>query len=194
MSEDFFGDLGKSISKATQQAVDRTSTFFESTKISARISGEQKEIEKLYQNIGESVYRQVQAGKFAPASDIKAVIDEIKGHENQIDAFKQNLANVKGMKVCPNCKEVIPSDVAFCPKCGAPTPIAKEVKPAEAEPEVHEEVKDAVEKAEAAVKEEAEETAEKAEETVTSAAEKAEDVVSSAAEKAEDAVKDVTKE
>lgn len=128
MSEDFFGDLGKSITKATQQAVDKTSIFFESTKISAQISSEQKEIEKLYQNIGEAVYRQIKAGTLTPGEDIRAAAEEIKGHETQINVFKKNLADVKGMKICPNCREVIPSDVAFCPKCGAPTPVAKTVE------------------------------------------------------------------
>ena len=43
MADDFFGELGKSISRATQQAVDRTGDFFERTKITAQITGEQKE-------------------------------------------------------------------------------------------------------------------------------------------------------
>ena len=52
MSDDFFGDLGKSISRVTQKAVGRTGELFETTKINAQISGEQREIEKLYAKIG----------------------------------------------------------------------------------------------------------------------------------------------
>lgn len=33
MSDDFFGDLGKSISRVTQKAVGRTGELFETTKI-----------------------------------------------------------------------------------------------------------------------------------------------------------------
>ena len=106
MAEDFFGELGKSISRATQQAVDKTSVFIERTKITAQISGEQKEIDKLYSD-----------AEFAP------IIHDIDAHTNQVTTYKRTLADVRKMKICESCGSVIAMDVAFCPKCGAPAPI-----------------------------------------------------------------------
>ena len=124
MAEDFFGELGKSISKATQQAVDKTSVFIERTKITAQISGEQKEIDKLYQRIGEIVYRKIRMGEMAEDSEISPIVRDIAARTNQVTNYKRNLADVRNMKICDNCGSVIAMDAAFCPKCGAPAPIA----------------------------------------------------------------------
>ncbi len=126
MSEDFFGDLGKSISKYTQTAVDKANVVFESTKITAQISTENREIEKLYQKIGEIVVRRAADGTMDLDSELKNCVEEIQTHNSQILTYKKQLADVKGMKICPSCKELIPKNVAFCPKCGAPTEIEPE--------------------------------------------------------------------
>lgn len=123
MSEDFFGDLGKSISRYTQNAVDKTSTFIEATKITAQISGEEREMDKLYRKIGEAVIRKADEGSYTLPADLNQMADDVKKHRAQIIAYKRTLADVKGMKVCPGCGELIDKAVAFCPKCGAPTPI-----------------------------------------------------------------------
>ena len=123
MAEDFFGELGKSISRATQQAVDKTSVFIERTKITAQISGEQKEIDKLYQRIGEIVYRKVKMGEMESDAEFAPIIHDIDAHTNQVTTYKRTLADVRKMKVCESCGSVIAMDVAFCPKCGAPAPI-----------------------------------------------------------------------
>ena len=123
MAEDFFGELGKSISRATQQAVDKTSVFIERTKITAQISGEQKEIDKLYQRIGEIVYRKVKMGEMESDAEFAPIIHDIDAHTNQVTTYKRTLADVRKMKICESCGSVIAMDVAFCPKCGAPAPI-----------------------------------------------------------------------
>ena len=34
------------------------------------------------------------------------------------EAAKKQIADIKGLAVCPNCKESVNADVAYCPKCG----------------------------------------------------------------------------
>ena len=127
MSEDFFGDLGKSISRATQNAVGRTSTFFESTKISALISSEQKELDKLYQMVGETVVNNVgDAGIVELDEEIRELISEIRISQGRIHELKTELAGVRGMKVCPACHELVPAEGAFCPQCGEAMPVEEE--------------------------------------------------------------------
>lgn len=124
MSEDFFGDLGKSISRYTKKAVDKTSTMVEGAKISAQISAEHREIDKLYQKIGETVYRKAMEKTIDLDDDLSAFVDEIRQRKEKTNSLKKDLADVRGQKVCPNCGELIPKEVAFCPKCGAPAPTA----------------------------------------------------------------------
>lgn len=166
MSDDFFGDLGKSISQVTQQAANKTNIFFESQKISGQISAEQREIEKLYQQIGEEVYKHADAcSHMGPKID--ADIATLKTRCQKLNDMKKNLASVKGLKVCPNCGETVELSSAFCPKCGTPVPNPEEKKDASGEEApasdahaedncetMHEEVKEAVDKAKQEVEDE----------------------------------------
>ena len=150
MADVFFGEIGEKISKATQQAVDKTNEFFESAKISAQIASEQKEVEKLQLTIGESVYQKVADGTLTVDEEVQALIGEIDAHIAQIADYKKTLANVRGKKVCPQCNELIDAEVAFCPKCGAAAPVEEA---AEEAAEAAEEVAEAAEAAAEEVKE-----------------------------------------
>lgn len=130
MSDDFFGDLGRHISKYTKKAADSTGAFLESTKISSQISGEERMVEKLYRELGELTYRLAGQGTLSLDGDGKFKADQITAHRKRIRELKDQLAKVRGMKVCPHCGELIDSDVSFCPKCGAPI----EHEPETAEP------------------------------------------------------------
>lgn len=191
MAEDFFGALGKKISKATQSAVDKTSSLVETTRINSQISGEQKEIDKILQEIGRVVFNKVNAGELSPGEEESALIEKIHGHEDKIREFRQNLASVKGMKICPECEELIALDVAFCPKCGAPTPVPKaEEVPIEAEEgqNLTEAMEEAVEEAADAASAAAAEAADCACEAAEAAGEAAEAVGEAVKEAAEEAV------
>lgn len=126
MSDDFFGDLGKSISKITQGAADRTNSFLEAAKINARIGGVNREIERLYERIGEAVCALNDAGEKSLGEDVLSLMEEVKARRETILSLRESLASVQGKKVCPACTEIIESDVAFCPRCGAPTPVREE--------------------------------------------------------------------
>lgn len=120
MSDDFFGDLGKHISKYTKRAADSTGAFIESTKLSTQIGSEERAIEKLYRELGEETYKLASAGKIELDADRRFKADSVTAHRKKIREMKDQLAKVRGMKVCPHCGEVIDRDVSFCPKCGAP--------------------------------------------------------------------------
>lgn len=48
-----------------------------------------------------------------------------------IAAFEKKLADMKGVKECENCQELIEKDMKFCPHCGAE--VKKEEMPQECE-------------------------------------------------------------
>ena len=135
MSDDFFGDLGKSISRVTQKAMNRTGDLFETTKINAQITSEQREIEKLYAKIGAIIYRKIENGKMEADEDIASIVDDIRAHAGHLASRRKALAGVKRMRVCPACGELIATDVAFCPKCGTPVVVDDPAAIGEAEKE-----------------------------------------------------------
>ena len=192
MADDFFGTLGKKISKATHSAASATSSLVESTKLNAQISGEHKTVENLYRQIGEAVAKKAEAGELQLGDEENAIVEEIRKHKDTILGIRKALASIKGQKICPSCGEQIPKEVAYCPKCGTETPVEEEPieeimaeaveDTDEAVPASFEEVKEDLGEAAEEVKEAAAETAEEAKETSAEVAEEAAETVSEAAE------------
>ena len=72
-------------------------------------------------------------------AEINALISEIKSEnegllaiedrEESIEAYKKQVAEIKGLDVCPNCKAHLDPNVVFCPKCGSKVEeVVEEVK------------------------------------------------------------------
>jgi hypothetical protein len=123
MAEDFFGAIGKFFARSAQGAADKTSSMMERSKINSKISGENKEIDKLCQQIGESILERAAAGEIYLNEKENLLVEEIAVHRDNIKELRKVLASLKNMKICPACESLIAIDVAFCPKCGAPTPV-----------------------------------------------------------------------
>ena len=123
MAEDFFGAIGKFFARAAVGAADKTSSMIEKSKINSQITGERKEIEKLCQQIGESVLERAAAGEIQLSERENLLMEEINVHQDRIREFRKVMAGLRNMKICPACESLIAIDVAFCPKCGAPTPV-----------------------------------------------------------------------
>jgi RNA polymerase subunit RPABC4/transcription elongation factor Spt4 len=123
MAEDFFGAIGKFFARTAHGAVDKTGAMMEKSKVSAKISGEQKEIDKLCQQIGESIIERAAAGEIQLNDRENLMLEEIGVHRDNIKEFRKVMASLRNMKICPACESLIAIDVAFCPKCGAPTPV-----------------------------------------------------------------------
>ena len=95
------------------------------TKYNAQISSEQKEVEKLYQKIGELVYRGVKSGDIEVSDDLADIISAIDSHRVVIRNARKALAEVQKKTLCPKCHEIVAADAAFCPRCGAAMPVAR---------------------------------------------------------------------
>lgn len=118
----FFDALGVRLSKATHTAVDRTGVFLSSTRINAQIAGEQREAEKLYQKLGETVFSMAEAGEIRPEGEVKRLIEKIKNHKSTVAGYRRELAGVKNQRICPRCGAFIDTKAVFCQKCGEEIP------------------------------------------------------------------------
>lgn len=191
MSEDFFNDLGKTITKAANDAVDKTTEFFEATKIKAQIAGEGKSIEKNYRDIGEIIYKLYTEG--TPVTDeVAKICDDVCAHEEHIKSLRNDLANLKGMNLCPACEEMVDKAAAFCPKCGS-SMAQEKTKEDVNEDDIIETVEAVAKEAAEEVKDTVEEVASDVEEVVSEVEETVSDVKEAAAESAEETQKAVEK-
>ena len=163
---DFFGNLkenleslGKTISEKAEVVSKKTEEAVDVQKIKSQIRGMERNNERDFQDIGKIIYDQFKKGNVVD-SEFVELCEAIEDREASIDEYKKQVAEIKGLDVCPNCKEHVEPSVVFCPKCGV-----------KIEQESYDEDQFVDEVVEAAVEEAAEESDETSEETVGEAEE-----------------------
>jgi uncharacterized protein YpuA (DUF1002 family) len=113
----FLENLGKKIGETAQAAAKKSSEIVEVTKLNSNINSEEDKIQKLFTQIGKTVYENFkQTGNtvdFA-AEDCQ----QIAAHEENIKALREKIAEVKGIKSCINCGAEMERTQLFCSKCG----------------------------------------------------------------------------
>ena len=133
---DFFGSLkenleslGKTISekaevvaKKTEEAVEvvakKTEETVEVQKLKSQIRVMERNNERDFQDIGKMVYERYQKGKEVDAEFVE-FCEAIKERETSIEEYKKQVAELKGLDVCPKCKAHVETNATFCPKCVA---------------------------------------------------------------------------
>lgn len=213
MAKDFFDSIGKSLAKTMREVGGRAENFYSEQKLKGNISGEEKQIQKIMEELGKIVYRRYCEG--APLEDMqKRLCEQIDQRMERIAQFKEEIAGVKSKKICSSCGTAVEEGMAFCPHCGTACTtkekeeyagdvvadsgaeeIVSEISPeivGETTPEpeeVLEEVKEAVEESpEEAVEKSTEEAGEEVEEIKETAEEPTEEVV----EEVEETVEELT--
>ena len=110
----FFNKLKEGATKAADKAKDSVDVV----RINAQISAKQKEIEKSYMIIGESVFKANAANDLAIAEQIiKAESEKIVILQQENRVLTQKIKQIKDEKTC-SCGKVVPMNAKFCASCG----------------------------------------------------------------------------
>lgn len=121
MGKEFFDGLGEAITKTARELGGRAETLYETQKMKNRISGEERQIQKIMAEIGKIIYRRYLDG--TPLEDSqKMLCEQIDQRMEKIARYKESLAGVKGRKICPSCGSSVDGSASFCPHCGAACP------------------------------------------------------------------------
>ncbi|MGI6069939.1 MAG: zinc ribbon domain-containing protein [Blautia sp.] len=121
MGNDFLGELGETITKTAKEIGEKADVFFESQKLQNKAASEKRMIEKNLSDLGNLVYKRYVDGETMD-EELSAVCEEITQHQTVIAKYREEIARLKGRKICGGCGESIDRDSAFCPKCGTPCP------------------------------------------------------------------------
>ena len=124
----FLENLGKKVGEAAQAAAKKSGELVEVTKLNVNISSEEDKVQKLYAQIGKSVYERYSASGVAE-DYAREACEQIKVHEQNIKSLRDKIAEVKGVKSCISCGTEMERTQIFCSKCGAKndiTPVAAE--------------------------------------------------------------------
>ena len=120
---DVLNVLKELISETGKTAVKKSGEIVESTKIKFAIMSAETEISKLNREIGESIVANYKAGVSEKISaDAVEKIEDVIELLNSIDELKQKINAIKDVVVCLSCEQKIPSEFAFCPRCGEKLP------------------------------------------------------------------------
>ncbi|HOM02520.1 MAG TPA: hypothetical protein PLH43_06795 [Acetivibrio sp.] len=114
---EFIKDFTRKVTDTAKFAARKSSDMVEITKLNFNIGTEEDKIKRAYAQMGEIVYRSFENGEEVPA-DLKALCEKVADMKKNIEQMKQQILRIKSIKVCPSCKEELPEEVAYCPKCG----------------------------------------------------------------------------
>lgn len=116
----------ENLGKAAQAAAKKSGELVEVTKLNVNINSEEDKIQKLYAQIGKSIYERYSAtGEVS--DEIRETCEAITVHEQNIKGLREKIADIKGTKQCVGCGAEMEKTQIFCSKCGAknePTPTA----------------------------------------------------------------------
>lgn len=119
------GNLGKTLSDTAEVVTKRTKDEVEVQKIKSQIRGMERSNERDFQDIGKMIYDKFKKGEVIDTAFVD-LCEAIEGREEAIADSHKLIADLKGLDVCPNCKEHVAVDVVFCPKCG--TKVEREIE------------------------------------------------------------------
>lgn len=113
----FFDDLGKKLSAAGQEVLQKTKDTAEGIKLNTQLAEEEKKIKKIYTEIGRLYYE-----RFGDCYDacFEAAIEEINQAKAKIAKLNEQREKAKSAELCcPACGAKAEPDNLFCSSCGA---------------------------------------------------------------------------
>ncbi|GAB2720860.1 zinc ribbon domain-containing protein [Paenibacillus thermoaerophilus] len=110
--------LFKKIKESALSAADKAQQTVEITRIHAQISGKEKEIANLYQQLGKRVFDAYVTGDLQSAEpNIAEYSGKVIEIQKEIEVLKQKIREIKNEKQC-ECGTTVPADALFCSSCG----------------------------------------------------------------------------
>ncbi len=111
-----FDDLGKKLSKAGGNAVEKTKKHTEIARINGRIKEEKKKIDECHRKLGEMF---VESFRDEAPEEFQVYIRQIDDCLDNIEKYREDIDRVKGVKKCPVCGKELLAEDHFCSECGA---------------------------------------------------------------------------
>ena len=100
---DFFEDLGKRITETAGAVTKKTEEVVETQKIKSQIRVEERNKERDLQHLGKLVYDRFQKGEVIDTAFVE-LCEAVAQHEDAVQSYLKELAQLKGMELCKNCK------------------------------------------------------------------------------------------
>ncbi len=115
---EIFEKIGDAASKTYKYTAEKTTKIAKETKLKIKINDYKKEIEKIYREIGETVYEKSVMDTEINKEEVKQKCDDIDCLSGKIVECKNEILELKEKRQCKNCYQEIELDANYCPNCG----------------------------------------------------------------------------
>lgn len=119
----FFDKLGNTISAAGKDGINKAREWADTAKISVDIKEREGAIQKMYRELGKAYYHDHKEDENPDYDQIAA----IKAAFEEIGELKANKDEIRGIRRCPECGQIIPREANYCSNCGAKCEKAEKV-------------------------------------------------------------------
>lgn len=108
---------GKVATDTYNTVADKSGKLFEEAKARISISEMEKDIEKIYESMGLTIFENYKNGEEVGKTFEKECKKIDKLNKDIAELNKKILFN-KGLRICAECDETISTEAVFCPNCG----------------------------------------------------------------------------
>lgn len=114
-----FDDISGTFNKVANTTIKKSKDLTELTKLSLKLSSEEGDLAKLYENLGKIVY---EAAKNKETPKTNEVFSQIDIRIASIQDINENIEQLKGVIICPKCGTKNKETDTFCSSCGEKLP------------------------------------------------------------------------
>ncbi len=109
--------------QGASEAARKVEQTVEIQKLKAQISAKDKEMDKLFNRIGRSVYRGFTDSDISHSeTEVVGYCEELSRLAREIVLLREQIMLVKHDKSCSGCGKVVSAGVNYCPDCGKKFP------------------------------------------------------------------------
>ena len=125
---EFLNKLGKKASKTYHVTKEKAVNLSEELKIRGKINEYKEKILKNYNEIGETVYKEIKNNNDVSKDSIISRCEEISRINDEISKLEVQLLALKKVKKCIQCGTEIDINAEYCSKCGNKQPVIEKVE------------------------------------------------------------------
>ncbi len=109
--------VGKTATDTYNTVADKSGKMIEDAKLKISMSEKESDIEKIYEQLGKTVYESYKSGEDVGKVFTKECkkVDKIYG---EIEEMASKILYNKGLRMCPECGATISLNSTFCENCG----------------------------------------------------------------------------
>lgn len=116
--KEFFEDLGKFITETAGNVGKKTEEVMQVQKLKNQIRSLERGNQSDLMDLGKIIYERFLKEEGVDG-ELEVICEEIRKRRRIISAFEKKLSDMRGVKECENCHELIEKDMKFCPHCGS---------------------------------------------------------------------------